>query len=248
MKQFIFFCILIITFLIAGCSSKETLNFPSVHELNPLASGKVFIYRLDSTVITNFSKSLTVKSYIAKDSVAEQFIDASGRNSFKIYRYITDTLQTKPWVYTATFFASFNNNTIEFIDNNNIRIVTIAAPVTNGTQWFGTKYINAPSTASDYFFMNDWHFEIQNANESFTVKKGNIPNTYTILQADEEDPPGPFNPALSRSSKAYSVEVYAKNIGLIYKEFLHWEWQNPNNDGSYTANIYGIKLNLIDYR
>jgi hypothetical protein len=248
MKFVLSFFTLLSSMLFLGCSTKETLNLTKAEELYPLQNGKTFIYRLDSTVVSNFSKSLSIKSYIAKDSIADSFIDAQGRNAFKIFRYITDTLQTKPWVYTATFFAVYSDNNIEFVDNNNLRTITIASPIKNGTQWYGSKYINAPNTSSDFYFLKDWYFEIKNADEPFTVKKGIINNTYTILQADESDPEGPFNPNLPLSRKAYSIEVYAKNIGLIYKEFLHWEWQNPNNDGSYTNNSYGIKLNLIDYK
>ncbi|MCC6634886.1 MAG: hypothetical protein IT251_05230 [Chitinophagaceae bacterium] len=248
MKLFVRYSVLIFSLFFVACSSKETINLPTVAELNPLQNGKVFIYRLDSTVVTNFSKSLAIKSYHAKDSIADNFVDVSGKQSFKIYRYITDTLQTNPWIYNATFFVSFNKNNIEFTDNNNLRTITIASPIKEGTQWYGSKYINAPNTSADYYFLKDWFFEIKNADLPFTVKKGTINNTYTILQADEADPGGPLNPSLPRSYRAYSVEVYAKGIGLIYKEFLHWEWQNPNNDGAYTNNSYGIKLNLIDYK
>ncbi|MBX2931156.1 MAG: hypothetical protein KF781_04305 [Chitinophagaceae bacterium] len=233
---------------ITSCSTKETLTFPTLEEVYPIQEGKIFIYRLDSTVLGNFNKSLITKSYIAKDSIADQFTDAAGRKSFKVFRFITDTLQSNPWAYSATFFTSIDNNRIEFIDNENLRFITLVNPVRNGVQWHGTQYINAPNTSSDYFFMKDWYFEYQNIDEPFTVLKGTIQNTYTILQADEADPPGPLNPNLPRSDRAFSKEVYAKNIGLIYKEFLHWEWQNPNNDGSYTLNSYGIKLNLIDYK
>ena len=43
-------------------------------------------------------------------------------------------------------------------------------------------------------------------------------------------------------------EVYAKNIGLISKEFFHETWQPPNansNNGYFEANSYGIKLSII---
>jgi len=240
--------IVLTTFFITSCSTKETLQLTSLEDIYPLQEGKIFIYRLDSTVLSNFNKTLITKSFLAKDSIADQFTDAAGRKSFKIFRFITDTLQTTAWKYTATFFTSINKNSIEFIDNQNLRFVSLVNPVRSGVQWYGTQFINAPNTSSDYFFMKDWFFEFQNADEPFTVQYGIIPNTFTVLQADFEDPDGPFNPNLPRSEKAFSKEVYAKNIGLIYKEFLHWEWQNPNNDGSYTLNSYGIKLSLIDYK
>ncbi|MCZ2225067.1 MAG: hypothetical protein LC122_15705 [Chitinophagales bacterium] len=232
-----------------SCQTKESLNLLSLEEIYPAQEGKVFIYRLDSTVLTNFNKSLIKKSYLAKDSIAEKFTDAAGRKSFKIFRFITDTLKINPWTYTATFFTSIDKNRVEYIDNANHRFINLVNPIREGVQWHGTQYIDAPNTSSDYFFMKDAYFEYQNADEPFTVEKGTIQNTYTVLQIDDEDPPGPLNPSLPRSAKAFSKEVYAKDIGLIYKEFLHWEWNNPNNDGgSYSLNSYGIKLSLIDYK
>lgn len=54
------------------------------------------------------------------------------------------------------------------------------------------------------------------------------------------------NPAYLQ--KDFSVEVYGKGIGLIYKRFLHTEYQGPNATapgGSTTG--YGITLNMIDH-
>jgi hypothetical protein len=48
----------------------------------------------------------------------------------------------------------------------------------------------------------------------------------------------------------FSKEVYAKNIGLVYKEFIHETWQPPNANlvnGYYEEGSYGIKLSLIKH-
>ena len=48
----------------------------------------------------------------------------------------------------------------------------------------------------------------------------------------------------------YSKEVYAKNIGLVYKEFTHETWQPPNANlvnGYYEEGSYGIKLSVIKH-
>jgi hypothetical protein len=49
--------------------------------------------------------------------------------------------------------------------------------------------------------------------------------------------------------KSFSKEVYAKGIGLIYKEFIRWTYQPPTAVNKYfQEGSFGIKLNLIDYK
>jgi hypothetical protein len=54
--------------------------------------------------------------------------------------------------------------------------------------------------------------------------------------------------SLAFGSTNYSIEKFAKNIGLVYKEFLLWEYQ-PNTGGQggpYTTG-FGIKMTMIDH-
>jgi hypothetical protein len=246
MKKTAFYCIALISIVFANCNSKETLSIVTAQDLYPLQTGKVFIYRLDSTVLANFNQSLVVHSYIAKDSVESQFLDAQGRNSFRIFRYLRDTLQTQPWQYIFTYYTTIANNTVEYVDNN-LRFVTLVSPVNTGTQWQGTQYINTISP-SPYSYFLGWNFEYQNADQPFTTKKGVIQNTYTIYQQDETLPDIPFN-SNNYQERSYSKEVYAKGVGLIYKEFLRWVYQPPSAVNKYYQDgSYGIKLNLIDYK
>nr|MCU0322247.1 hypothetical protein [Chitinophagaceae bacterium] len=82
MKKKIFYFLVFTTLLFNSCSDKEYLTMVTAEELNPLQVGKVYIYKLDSTVLANFNQSLVVHSYIAKDSVESTFIDAEGKKSF----------------------------------------------------------------------------------------------------------------------------------------------------------------------
>ncbi len=50
------------------------------------------------------------------------------------------------------------------------------------------------------------------------------------------------------SERMFSIEVYGKGIGLIYKDFLHSEYQPPNADVPVPSNSgYGIKLSMVDH-
>lgn len=237
--------ILLMVLVAFSCKKEsENLNFVSISELNPLAVGKTFFYRLDSTVAINFGASLAKRSYIAKDSIESTFTDLQGRTNFRIFRYLRDTLSLQPWKFNATYSTTFNNDKIEFVDNN-LRYVTLVNPVSSNTYWKGNIYINTVLPSS-YYFLDNWDYQYQNLNENFTTLKGIIPNTYKVLQQNTQIP-GAFNPSVY-NEKSYSVEVYAKGIGLIYKEFLHYIWQPTPTPAKYQDDSYGIKLNLIDYK
>jgi hypothetical protein len=230
--------------LLSSCKKEsETLALTTIAEIYPIAVGKTFTYRLDSTITVNFGAALATRSYLAKDSVESSFMDAQNRKNFRIFRYLRDTLSTQPWKYTATYFTTINENSIEFVDNN-LRYVTLVNPVSDNTFWKGNVYINTVLPSS-YYFLDNWDYQYKNLNQIFTTKKGNIPNTFTVLQQNTQIP-GTFNAAVY-NEKSYSVEVYAKGIGLIYKEFLHYTWQPTPVPAKYQDDSYGIKLNLISY-
>jgi len=247
MKSVIFSILLLIIILLpfTGCKKQVTLlSLPDLTDLCPMKVGKVYLYRLDSTKTSPFGTALITISYQAKDSIESRYTDATGRISYRIFRYIRDTLGLQPWIYTATYAATFDTNHIEFIDNN-LRFISLVKPIANGTAWKGNSCINT-ILPSPFYFMNEWEYQYQNSDLPFTVLKGSINHTYTIIQQDQTNPSGPFDPA-GYKERIYSIEVYAKGIGLIYKNFLHWTWQPTPYPACYQEDSYGISLNLIDY-
>lgn len=231
-----------------ACSEKEATNYPKLSDYYPLAVGKTFTYRLDSTVTTNFGQSLTTRYYLAKDSVESTFTDAQGRPSFRIFRYLRDTSQTQPWTYLATYITTIDNNKkwAEYVDNN-LRYIVLREPITEGFTWKGNSYIDTKSGNSPVKYLDEWNYTYQNVGGSYTVRKGAFNETITVIQADEVSPPGPFSPN-SYQQTNYSIEVYAKGVGLIYKEFLHKTWQITPPPAHWDDDSYGVKMNLVDYK
>jgi len=240
--------LLIIPVLMCIFSCKKTtekLNIVSINDLYPIAVGKTFFYRLDSTVTASFGASLVTKSYLAKDSIESSFFDASGRKSYRIFRYLRDTLAIQPWMFTATYFSTIDSNKIEYNDNN-LRFITLVNPVSFNTSWKGNSYINTV-LPSPYYFLDNWDFHYNTIDEPFAVKKGMIQNTYSILQQDYRVPQSGFD-AAQYNEKSYSIEVYAKGVGLIYKDFIHYIWQPTPSPARFQDDSWGIRLNLIDYK
>jgi hypothetical protein len=241
------FTITFIVVLISSCTKEsETLDVGLLSDYYPLQLGKTYLYRLDSTVPASFGTSLVVKSYQAKDSVESSFNDNSGRLSYRIFRLVRDTAGVTPWRFGATYIATNTGKTIEYVDNN-LRFLKLAAPVVEGFRWKAHSFIDTKSLNTNVGYLDEWEYEYQNIGQNYTVLNKPYDNTITVLQQDETTPPGPFNPALEVQIRTYGLEVYAKNIGLIYKEFLYWNWQRNPAPPKYQDGSYGVKLRLISH-
>src|SRR6478672_9108651 len=81
-----------------GCHKKtEEFTSAPLSDYLPLQVGKYITYRLDSTVFTNFGTVTVVNSYQEKHVIDSKFTDASGRDSYRIFRFIRDTAGTQLW-------------------------------------------------------------------------------------------------------------------------------------------------------
>jgi hypothetical protein len=240
--------LVLMSVIAVACNDKEVVNYPALTDYYAVKAGKTYTYRLDSTVRINFGQSLEVHYYLAKDSVESQFTDAQGRPSYRIFRYLRDTLLTQPWTYNATYIATIDNDKkwVEYVDNN-LRFIVLRAPITEGFTWKGNSYIDTKSAGSLVQYLDEWSYTYQAVDQPFTVRRGKFDSTITVLQADEVSPPGPFSPG-SYQQTNYSKEIYARGVGLIYKEFLHKTWQVTPPPAHWDDNSYGVKMNLVDYK
>ncbi|HEX8357777.1 MAG TPA: hypothetical protein VF610_10205 [Segetibacter sp.] len=242
------FAIAVLTIGILHSCSKQTevLNTNTLNDYFPLQVGKSYLYRLDSTVLASFGRALVVRSYQAKDSIESTFTDNQGRLSYRIFRLIRDTAGLQPWKFSATFVATPTDQTIEYVDNN-LRFLKLHAPVTEGYVWKAHSFIDTKSINTEVGFLDEWEYEYQNVGQPFQVLNKSFDSTITVFQQDETTPDEPFTPSIPYQQRNYSVEVYAKGTGLIYKEFLHWTWQSTPPPSKYEDGSYGIKLRLISH-
>jgi hypothetical protein len=244
MKKYFFYFMLFLSTLVSCKKENDSSRFISIDSAYPLAVGKTFWYRLDSTVPVDFGKSLEVHSYLAKDSIESSYIDPTGKTAFRIYRYITDTLKSQPWQFCATHTATLTANSIEYTENN-LRFTKLVNPISYNTSWKGNSYINTTQGVSPYYYFDDWNYRYENIEKPFTCIKQTFDTTYTVLQNDEQSPSS-FDPT-TYNDRRYGKEVYAKGVGLIYKELLFYIWQITPKP-AFQDDSYGIKLNLIDYK
>lgn len=238
--------IALIVLVFASCKkSTETVAASPAVAYFPLDTGKYITYRLDSTLFINFGERDTLISYDVMDKVDAKLTDNSGRPAFRILRLIRKDAGQQ-WQSNATFMAVYGEKGVEFIENN-LRFLKLVDPVTNGFSWKGNSYIETGSFTSDVNYLDGWNYTYDSVNVPSMVGQQLIDSTVKVVQADEFFGDDPSSGSAVYGEKNYSVEKYAKGIGLVFKDFLHWEYTGPSggSNGYYVG--YGVRLTMTDH-
>ena len=233
--------------LFVACQ-KESESFRSEHIVDyyPLRVGNCIEYQLDSTVYINLGTEKEVHSYIIRDLVDSIITDNLERPSYKIKRSIRNLIDTTKWNDLTSYLVTSDSSKLEYIENN-LRYVKLQEPISTGFTWKGNTFINTTSVP-ELLYLNDWQYIYEQVRRPYTINGISYTETVTVNQRN--DSLGTLGDKESFFEQTYSKEVYAKSIGLIYKEFLHEAWQPINvssSSGYYESNSYGIKLTMLRY-
>ncbi|MEO6682356.1 MAG: hypothetical protein ABIN48_05975 [Ginsengibacter sp.] len=232
---------LLLIVLFTSCKKEsEIYESASLDDYFPLQVGKYITYDLDSTVFVNFGKVRQVVSYQVKDMVDAKITDNLGRPSYRIIRYSRKTA-SDPWIANNTFMATPTDKSMEFVENN-LRYIKLILPVKADNSWRGNSYIDTYTSGNDMRYLDNWDYIYDSVSMPLSIRSFNFENTIKVFHRDE-DIGDPKIPGTGYAEKTYSLEKYAKGVGLIYREFLHWEYQG--NTQSYDG--YGVKLTVTDY-
>jgi hypothetical protein len=347
MRAILTHCLSAAFIILAIVSCKKETEVPDGHdyeaarlaEILPLQVGKTITYQTDSLVFTNFNRNEEIHSYIEKDTIDNQFLDAMGRTSYRVTRFMQDMNALRPWFSSGTYFITPTSSTVEVIENN-LRFVKLAVPLRQGTTWNGNLYLPDEPYSTMYNFSNDnrmdiWAYTYSKLNDEFSynstklndivtvtgIDYANLADTITVsgnaanvsskttvyLRGTASDtiritagtpvpnasilalynrtnqplslngiavPAGQgrtyefvngnwtfgtkdnngnridvLNPELPFGSRSLMVDKYAKGIGLVYQEYVLWEYQykisNGNDDGTKTG--FGVKRRMINH-
>lgn len=245
-------CLVSVVILFQSCADKKIDYIaPPLSDYFPLTVGRYITYQLDSTVLTQFGADTTVKHYRVRDLVDAEITDGLGRKAYRVLRTISDATGTAPYTNNNTFMVvPQGTDWIEKVENN-LRFMSLRKPITEGFQWKGNSFIDASTVNSPVRYLFDWDYTYQNVGQPFTVAGKTYDNTITVLQRDEEFPTGPFSKDQPYKQWDYSIEVYAKGIGLIYKNMDHKVWQGPTpppdvSAGYWEDGSFRVVLQAID--
>jgi hypothetical protein len=230
--------ILLVVAGVSSCKKTEELKTPTINDYYPLAVGKSITYNLDSSIFINFGQKDTVVHYQAQDVVDAQVTDNVGRPAFRVIRSLRRT-PSDAWQINSSYLVVPTQASLEVVEDNN-RFIKLRLPVRDGFSWKGNSYVN---TSDDLSFMDNWDYTYDSTNVPLTLGSLSFDSTLKVAQHDEFAGQDPSIPGTVYGEQIFAEEKYAKGVGLIYKNFVHWTYQG--SCGCYDG--YGLKLTIIDH-
>ena len=264
MNKKIILGLLLVTICVATFSCKKSKTSTTDPTLNyfPIKFGHYVTYSVDSVyyIGQNGTESLSsgpidtcvkveIKSQM-KYAIDDTFRDASDRLS-----YIMD-VYTRPydggfWIGSYVILITPTQTTITNLADpitqsllytqDGTRYVKLMFPISNGFSWQGNQYaqVNNPT----FSYLKNWNYTYKNYHLSYFNGQINFDNTVTVLE-DDENVNYPNVDSGVAGYRTFAEEVYAYNVGMVYKEWTHYTW-NANDAGCW--NGYSVIMRAIDY-
>ncbi len=175
----------------------------------PLKTGEYRIYQVEGTKYISSTDSMEF-SYFLKESVADTFDNLAAGTSYKIIREKRSEVEN-PWKIDSLWTARKDERTAIMVENN-IPKVVLVFPVADNKSWDGNS-LNGKN--ADEFDMIDIGLPFHGKYDQFA-------ETTTVIQ---EMLPDVLVKTISQK------EVYAKDIGLVYKENVILNYKQGDDYG-----------------
>ncbi|HZH67831.1 MAG TPA: hypothetical protein VFD65_01415 [Chitinophagales bacterium] len=196
--------------------------------------GHYIIYQVDSTIYNDFDNTVRDTSLQFKEIIVEVFEDVLGREAHRVERYERKDSDSQ-WVLTRTYYFVKGRRSLEKIEEN-LRFVSFVFPPNSNLSWDGNRYIEAVDNVK---YLSNWEYKYISVDAPSTILGKDYSQTAEVLLVDKEN----------AIEKTYAKEIYAREIGMVYKEWWHLETQKIVEDPwlEKAEKGYILKMQIIDY-
>ena len=220
--------ILLVFFLSCKKENPEQDNISKGMNYFPLEQGKYIIYEITEITIDKPSEYYDTVIYYIKELTESIYIDNQSEQAYRIERYIRYN-ETDEWNIHQVWSSKLTNISAQKVEENQ-RFVKIRFPVKIGLSWNGNIYND----------LDLKKYEITDIHYSENINGFNFDSCLLVIQKNSE----------SLIHKDLELEIYAWNIGMIYKEITNINSQEvifdiPIEARITTGNIYTQKI--IDF-
>ena len=197
--------ILLFAFTFIGLLSCKKTTAPSFHyEYFGYEQGRYVIYDvLDITHSTEAIIEHDTLRYQLKTVWGDPYIDNEDREGREFLRYFRNS-PTDSWTLTDVYYGVYDGIRAELVEENQRRVKLVFAP-TASKEWDANAY-NLDEVLDCYY---------DEIHQSYIVNGSTFDSTLIVEQADEGN-------GIDTIRK---YEVYAKDVGLIYKHSKENDYQ-----------------------
>jgi hypothetical protein len=195
--------------LFISCKNHDATQEDLGYTYFPITEGTYSIFSVVDTVFQGINSGIVVdtsSSYFIKEEIHAP-ITVDDETRYEVYRYYSSDVNT--WKdQPDSVWTEFNTNGKIVRVENNIRYVKLIFPLTVGATWNGNIANTNPQLAQTYTMTNVFR--------PFSYGSYNYPKTVSVIQYSDS----------SAIASDFSIEVYADNIGLVYKEIKNYKHQD----------------------
>lgn len=179
------------------------------YDFYPLKVGSYNVYQVEN-IEYEVTGEVLVSSYQLKTAVVDSFRNQAGTISYVIH-YSERSSVDEPWQFTKAWTARKDNRQVTLVEEN-IPFLKLSFPIKAGKVWDGNAF---NVLERDNYQMDS------SLNATFiTSAQDTIAHTLTVIQEDNQD-------FISQQDRR--VEVYARNIGLVYREDIMLNYCTDNS-------------------
>lgn len=208
--------------MMVSCQKKKDLSVPQASTIDyyPLQVGSYFIYNIVQSKYDLAGRHDT--TYQLKVALQDSWIDLESNTSYKMFRYTRPNTATDFMLDSLWHVKKMNGNNV-VVTENNVPYLKLSMPLVKDKTWSGNLYNNYPEQL----------YKVSSIGGAW----GGFSNTATIVQKNVSN-------LLYRD---YSAEIYAENIGLVYKEIQNVKFEfgkGTINEGivyKQTLSSYGLE-------
>lgn len=196
-------CIVLGLFLLS--CKKEVEDPPSIEEDGryfPLQTRCYSIYEVES-ITYSFLQGNKIKNYFLKERIADSSLDLAGSIAYRMERYISSK-KDGPWTIDSVWIARRDGRQCIKIENN-VALVKLMLPLIENFTWNGDQRNIAREEDANQFSKL---FRMVRVGRPLMVNGQVFDYTVTVVQRKDS----------SLVSKDFRTEIYAKDVGLVYRQ------------------------------
>ena len=207
--------------LITGFSCQPVTSNPDSpgYDYVPLETGRFIIYDVDERQYSLTAPPIQ-RTYQLKEVTGLAYTDVTGSPAFRLLRYRRSG-ESQSWQADSIWSVRrINDEAIR--TENGIDFVKLRFPVSDQLRWDGNRY-NA---------IGEDPYETRNSGQPYRVSDKQFDQTVTVIAQQDS----------TLVSQDKRIEVYARPVGLIYKERVQLQYctSSPACIGNYQID-YGIR-------
>ncbi len=236
----VFLLVIMCMITMYSCKKRTVSTLDATRNYFPLNYGKYITYDVDSIYYFGSTGTKYESKCQLKYMVSDTFTDTRNRLSYILDIYYRP-YDGSDWTPSRVVLLTPTANSLLY-SQDGTQYIKLMFPISEGFTWPGNQYAEVQDSL--YAYLNNWNYTYQNYHLSYFNGRVNFDNTVTCLENDENVNYQNVD-SIVAGYRTYAKEVYACNVGMIYKEWTHYTWGKP--DTTQNRNGYSVIMRAIDH-